>query len=261
MQEIRQEQFYRVLPLLAGADWRPVVPQAVCEGFNPGRVLVDEPDMPTGALIWLSCGYFYLCGQPPLHAAQELADLMNGDFVPAWAAAGENGLVLAPLSSKWQAVLEGFLAGKRYAHIYRRVYRLNTRNYAVVDAPQGFELRRMDAGLLERLGGIPTWQSTEDFLAHGLGFCLLQGDEIVAHCASVFATQERVEIDVHTSEAFRRRGLAQAAASALIKACLESGREPNWECFWNNEASNGLAARLGFEKCADHDIFYWEPEK
>ncbi|GAP12552.1 GNAT acetyltransferase [Longilinea arvoryzae] len=260
MHEIPGEQFERVLPLLAGGDWRPVLPEAVCERINPGRVFVDRADAPSSAWIWLACGYFYLCGQPPADAAQSLADQMNADLVQAWAAVGERGLVLAPLSAGWQAVLEGFLAGKHYAPIYRREYRLNPGRFRPSAAPPGFRLRRMDADLLARLGGMTTWRSPADFLAHGLGFCLLDGEEIAAHCASVFASRTRVEIDVHTAEGCRRRGLAHAAASALVKACLEEGREPNWECFWNNEPSNALAGSLGFEKCADHAAFYWEPE-
>lgn len=259
MQEIQPDHFHRVLPLLAGA-WRPVVPQAVCEGYNPGRVFVDRPGAPTCAWIWLSCGYFYLCGQPQPDASQHLADRMNADFVPAWQAAGERGPVLAPLTPGWQAVLEGFLAGKRHARIFRRSHRLDRERFVPSPAPRGFELRRMDGELVERMGGAPSWGSARDFLANGLGYCLLQGETIAAFCSSVFASRTRLEIDVQTAEPFRRRGLARAAASAFVTACLESNREPNWECFWDNEPSNALAAGLGFTKEVDHPVFYWEPE-
>lgn len=261
MQEIVAEQFQCVLPLLAQAAWQPVVPRAVCEGFNPGRVFVDRTHAPTAALIWLPCGYFYLCGQPPALADQTLADRMRDDFVPAWRAAGERGLVLAALSPGWQDVLEGFMAGKRHARIYRRAFTLDVPRFEPSPPPQGFRLRRVDAALAARLGGMPSWRSPEAFLAHGVGYCLLQEEEIVAHCTSVFVTRSQVEIDVQTGEAFRRRGLAHAAASALIAACLKGGREPNWECFWNNESSNALAASLGFVKSGDHGVFYWEPEE
>lgn len=261
MQEIAANQFHSVIPLLAATDWQPVAPQVVCDGANPGRVFVDQTGLPASALVWLSCGYLYLYGQPPANADWILPDLMNAIFVPAWAEAGEDGLVLAPLSAGWQAVLEGFLAGKRYARVYRRAFRLERRRFVPSVAPQGFRVQRLDAGLVERLGGMGTWRSTPEFLANGFGFCVLHGDEIAAHCATVFASRTRVEIDVKTDERFRQRGLARAAASALISACLEEGREPNWECFWNNEPSNALAASLGFEKCADHPAFYWAPGK
>ncbi len=260
MQEIEIQKFENVLPLLAADDWRPVLPEAVCEGYNPGRVFVDRPDAPASAWVWLPCGYFYLYGQPPANAPRTLADSLNADLVPAWTRAGETGLVLVPRSAGWQSVLEGFLAGKGYARIYRREYRLVPRRFTPSAAPAGFKLRRMDVELVERLGGMPSWRSTEEFLARGLGFCLMDGDEIAGYSASVFATRTRVEIDVHTVARLRRRGLAHAAASALVKACREEGREPNWECFWNNEPSNALAGSLGFEKCADHAVFYWEPE-
>jgi RimJ/RimL family protein N-acetyltransferase len=98
----------------------------------------------------------------------------------------------------------------------------------------------------------------DDFLTHGIGFALLQGDQVASACTSVFASQTHVEIDVHTDEKFQHRGFAQLTASALIEACLQRGKTPNWECFWDNEASSALAGKLGFSPRSDYPVYYWE---
>ena len=68
----------------------------------------------------------------------------------------------------------------------------------------------------------------------------------------------RCEIDIHTKEKYRRRGLAHYAASAFIEECLARGLRPNWECWWDNEPSVSLAKKLGFEPISDHPVFLVE---
>lgn len=87
---------------------------------------------------------------------------------------------------------------------------------------------------------------------------LLDDNEIVSVCMSVFASQERMEIDVHTAENYRRRGFAALTAAAFIEACLQRGKQPNWECFWDNQPSVALAGELGFCALPDFPVYYWQ---
>jgi GNAT superfamily N-acetyltransferase len=90
------------------------------------------------------------------------------------------------------------------------------------------------AALAEQVGVLASWASISDFLANGIGFVLLEGDKITRVCKSAFTSSERVEIEVHTAEDYRRKGFAVLTASALIEECLRRGKQPNWECFWDN---------------------------
>jgi GNAT superfamily N-acetyltransferase len=147
--------------------------------------------------------------------------------------------------------------------LYRRPFTFDLARYAAlgdwrVRLPTGFRLRPVDGGLAEKIGLPPTWTSIDDFLARGLGFALLAGDEIASVCLSVFACQASLEIDVHTAKNYRRRGLAVITAAAFIEACLLRGQLPNWECFWENEPSAGLAGKLGFTAQPDYPVYFWE---
>jgi len=61
-----------------------------------------------------------------------------------------------------------------------------------------------------------------------IGFVLLDEDKIVSICTSAFTSSERVEIEVHTADNYRRRGYTSLTASALIEECLRRGKQPNW---------------------------------
>ena len=110
----------------------------------------------------------------------------------------------------------------------------------------------------QRLNVLASWASIDDFLSNGLGFAVLDGDQIASACTSVLASRQKMEIDVHTAEAYRGQGLATICASAFIDTCLQRGAQPNWECFWDNEASFHLALKLGFTPLSDYPVYYWE---
>lgn len=119
-------------------------------------------------------------------------------------------------------------------------------------------MQRMDEKLVGLIGGMPTWFSPQEFLNRGIDYCLLEGEKLASVCTSVFATRSGIEIDVHTEEAYQRRGFATLTAAALIDECLRGGRLPNWECFWDNDASSALANRLGFDMVEDYPVYYFE---
>lgn len=69
--------------------------------------------------------------------------------------------------------------------------------------------------------------------------------------AHTFARSERhVDIGVATMDAWRRQGLATAAAAQVAGAIQGEGRIPVWSCGGKNAASLATAARLGFREVA-----------
>jgi hypothetical protein len=103
-----------------------------------------------------------------------------------------------------------------------------------------------------------TWGNVDTFAAHGRGFCLLNGGELLSACLAVFASEAADEISTHTVEAYRRQGWGAVVAAAFIQDCLAAGRHPNWECWWENEPSVKLAERLGYIMVQDYPVCYWE---
>lgn len=68
----------------------------------------------------------------------------------------------------------------------------------------------------------------------------------VSFAYAAWTTEGFFEVSVDTSEAFRRRGLARAAVSALIRRHSASGRRAVWGAVDSNPGSHEFARSLGF---------------
>jgi RimJ/RimL family protein N-acetyltransferase len=194
--------------------------------------------------------------------------LVNQTLVPRSQAGGNFGFIFSFGGVDWIESLPVLLPGRSPFHIYRRAFRFDAARFAAAERdlpplPEGFAVRAIDAELLEEQPGaaqeiLGTWPSIFTFLKHGCGAAVLRGLEVVSTCVAAFATAEKMEISVTTEEAYKRRGFARQAAAAFIRGCLEMGKQPNWDCFWDNAASTALAQSLGYSVERDYPIFYWE---
>jgi hypothetical protein len=263
MIELDPSEFASNLPLLAGIQQK-VLPYAICEGYSPGRIFVDRRENPQLILVWSALGYYFLTGEPAsAHDWSKASHVLSEIFMPASQAGGESSFILVPAQGGWKKHLGDLLPGREVIEIYRRPFQFDLARFQALPAwkeriPPGFHLQIMDAALTEQVGAPPGWPSPEAFVANGLGVVLFAGDEIASLCTSVFASDEGMEIDIHTEEKYQRQGLAMLTACAFIEECLRRSKRPNWECFWENEASTALAHKLGFQAEADYSVYYWE---
>lgn len=263
MIELQPQQFCNVLPLLTTVKQK-VLPFAICQGNNPGRVFVDHCENPRLGLIWSPVGYYFLVGDLlEVEDISEISHVLTGIFVPASQIIGETGFILIPSTGKWKEHLPKLLPGRDLLEIYRRPFLFEVGQFAKLNnwqecIPTGFQVQKIDLALAEQVEVLTSWATINDFLKHGLGFAVLKGPEIISSCISVFASQDTLEIDLRTEEKYRRHGFATLVASAFIEGCLQSGKHPNWECFWDNEPSSSLAKKLGFKAETDYPVYYWE---
>lgn len=93
------------------------------------------------------------------------------------------------------------------------------------------------------------------FFLHGLGFCLVQGESILAEAYAAFWGGGPVEIAVVTDRRHRRKGLGAWVCIELIEACEAMGFETCWNCDRRNHASIGLARRLGYRSMTGYKLF------
>ena len=100
--------------------------------------------------------------------------------------------------------------------------------------------------------------SQADFFTNGIGYMLFKNRELAATCVSAFSSSKKVGLDGHTQENFRHQGLAELVRYAFIEKCIQSGKSPNWERFWNKEPFLKLAKNLGFIKYEKYPVYYWE---
>lgn len=182
----------------------------------------------------------------------------------------ENGFILFPTGAFRNESIEVILKGRTPFEIFRRIHAFDIEAFAerranISAIPDKKSLEKIAPSLIERHPPLQdeihlTWGSLEAFEAHGYGYCLKEGETLVSFCLAVFTDETRDEISVHTAEPYRKQGWGTVVASAFISECLARGRQPNWECFWENEPSNKLAEKLGFRMLEDYPVYYWEEE-
>ena len=263
MMELHPSEFASIPTLLEGVKQK-VLPHAICQGYSAGRVFVDRRENPQMVLVWSALGYYFIAGDTDIaHDWVAASRVLLEIFVPASKASGESSFILVPAQEAWKERLPNLLPGREVLEIYRRPFQFDATQFQALPPwkdhiPPGYQIQIMDAALTARIGAPPGWSSPEAFLENGLGVVLLAGDEVASLCASVFASHEHMEIDIHTEEKYQRQGFAVLTASAFIEECSRLGKQPNWECFWENEASTALAEKLGFQAEADYPVYYWE---
>ncbi len=111
-------------------------------------------------------------------------------------------------------------------------------------------------------GLIPFWDSFENLIENGFAFCIKDDEKIVSMASTAFPFIDEFEIQVDTlnDEKYRRKGLATAVSAALIEYGLNNGMIAHWDAA--NEASVGLAKKLGFSGVDQWDAYYWhEPRE
>lgn len=92
------------------------------------------------------------------------------------------------------------------------------------------------------------WQSQEDLLEKGLGFCVLYRGQVVSLCMTGFRYRNMHALHIKTIESHRGEKLAQCAVYAMVEHCLRNDFIPYWDCSEGNLPSNGIARRIGFQK-------------
>jgi RimJ/RimL family protein N-acetyltransferase len=234
----------RLAGLFEAYRWN-YLPDAILDG-TMGQALADDAEEPQVAV--LEAPSLKLCivggdaGHPSARAfLQELSP--------------PKALIFA--SEDWEALLRQIHRGKllrlpRYAFTSENLDREHLRQLGsrILD---GYRLERMDVDLARQLAGekseftedhMLSFDSPEDFIARGFGFCLLHGEEIVSVATTFVICDKGIEIQINTREEHRGKGLATVVAAQLILHSLEQGLDPNWDA--ENERSVGLARKLGY---------------
>jgi len=257
MVELEPEAFHTVASLFAGIDHSVALVYGVIQGHSPGRVFVNRRDDPTVALLVSHVGYSYVGGRPDDKCFGDALPLLFFDDVLPRMTVQE--LILFCFSDAWRKQLDALLCPLGAIVIHRKVFRFDPARFAVQDGwrvriPEGFEMREIDVALAERY---PVYQPLVDAQSKRFGVCLLHGDKVMSACTAVSVGGGQAEVDVHTEEAYRRRGYGYLTACAFIEQCLARGLTPNWACWPYREASKALAEKLGFEARPDVPAHYW----
>ncbi len=241
-------------PVTALVSPERVPARAVLSGLTPGRVFANDRRQPSAVLIWGEFRYCYLAGDSGDGAfVADLASLLAGELLPEARASSDPTIVFYPLGPGWLERIAALFPGDQQIRPVRQRFTFDPARFAgrnwQTRVPAGLRVERIAgdraAAVVTPLVGV-LWRSVADFLTHGMGYCVVEGDRIASTCLSAFVAGGRAEISIDTDPDYREQGLATLCGAAFIAHCLDEGITPVWECWRDNVPSVRLAARLGF---------------
>ncbi len=229
---------------------------AILEG-TVGRALADDADEPHAAVLEIPSLQLGIVGGDAAHPSAR----RYIEQIPK-----QTALLLA--SEGWEELVQSIHGSKlipvpRYAFTSEALDVEQIRKLAS-EVPDGCRLVKMDLELARRLGAeksrfaedhMRLFDSPEDFIERGFGFCLLHGDQIASVATTFAICSKGIEIQINTRKEHQRKGLATVVAAALILHSLEQALNPNWDAA--NESSVGLAAKLGYTPQGTYSMLFY----
>ena len=99
------------------------------------------------------------------------------------------------------------------------------------------------------------WDSPDNFLQNGIGFCVKDGERVISEGVSIFKSNNYAEVDIITDSNYRGKGLANIVAEQFIDHCLSKNIQPRWDCDVDNVASINLGSKLGFINPKEYTVY------
>jgi GNAT superfamily N-acetyltransferase len=127
-----------------------------------------------------------------------------------------------------------------------------------IQPPAGLRLARIDAELVARCAWSP-WMIVDlaATLDHGLGYCLLDGELVVAEAFAGPIGEGALEMGTITHADYRGRGLGTVVCARTILECERLGYRTWWNTALSNVASTGLARKLGYRVERPYRVLTW----
>ena len=240
---------------------------SILEGNTPSTIYVDNLEEPSNAFIWNDFRYSYLAGNyKNKDFLNDLEKHLKNELFPEAKKSSDPTMVLYPDTENMLESTDEIMNNKHPLKIERKFFKFNKEKFESIKIEEndGLIIKMLDKDILNNTGkniaeDIKTsWKSLNLFLEEGVGFVLLNNDEIISSYHSCFAGEKTYEINVNTyNPENRNKGYAKLITSKFIEHCIENNIEPTWECWKENIPSKNLAKNLGFEKYRTHEVKFF----
>jgi hypothetical protein len=252
MIEINKQNRKNLTSLFRDYKWN-YLPDAILDGYT-GIAYANEIDNPQVSILELPSSRICIAGGDPNHPAareyfQQLSETKAFIFT----------------NPAWETLAEEFHKGKlirlhRYAFTSQALDKAHLQELKATLA-QEYRLEQIDLKLAEQItenkseltsDHLTNFDSPQDFIERGFGFCILKGEELVCVASTFLVFNKGIEIQIDTRKDHRGKGLATVAAAALILHSLDKGLDPNWDAATPKSA--GLAKKLGYAQQGEYDM-------
>ncbi|WP_102272215.1 GNAT family N-acetyltransferase [Cytobacillus massiliigabonensis] len=225
----------------------PTFAYSVLDLMIEGTVYADS-DKYHSLLIQTASGLYFVTG----HSSNKL-------FLKGIVSIFEKSVILGKRftifsnEETWNQSIEKYLEGKvRRIERYSFSFDLLTYKNRKRNNLQDYNILKKDNDLIEHSLEFDKkyfdeyWDTAENFLQNGIGFCVLEREKIISEGVSIFKSENYAEIDIITDLNYRGKGLASMVAEQFIDYCISQNIQPRWDCDVDNGASINLGSQLGF---------------
>lgn len=228
-----------------------------------GRAWVDDPANPSCAKIMIG-DFCCFAGDASAKAAVDIIAHIPPGFDSKW-------MFLEIPDAAWEALALSRIgsfctAATRYQMQIDAVFSKEQLKRHISSLPAGYTLHEIDAAYYEICMRNPelmdlcaNFSSAADYIARGMGYCVLFQGALVAGASAYAVYDDGIEVEIDTLADHRRKGLALACASGLILKCLASGQYPYWDAA--NERSLMLAKKLGYQVNREYQSYILDAER
>lgn len=235
------------------------IPDAILEG-HVGNVIADQETPQFAVLELPQVKLAILGGDPKNPLARHYLQNIPRFAMLLFATAGFASLARDVHPGKWVEM-------NRYAFSSEQLNIAKLRELKA-QIPNGFQIEKIDLPLAKQLGkgknkfaeahGV-LFNSPEDFVERGVGYCALEGDRIASVASSFVICEKGIEIQIDTRKKYRGRGVATAVAAHLMVHCLENNLNPGWDAA--NKISASFAEKLGYIPQGTYKMFIFTGSK
>lgn len=215
-----------------------------------GKAFVDSVDNPRYAMIEIDEFFCYLAGDFTQPAGQNFIEQMP------------SGRMVMAGSESWHEAIQSFKDKNHFKPItrYRYSSRTLSHNYLQTLAIRYSytpHIQRIDKTIAKM--GLPYFEigafdSPEDFVQRGIGYCLLDENKaLIGIIYSSLVNSHAVEVSIVVQPEHQRRGIATALSCQFLMWCLDRQIEPHWDAA--NPESCYLAEKLGYKALGEYTAY------
>lgn len=215
---------------------------AAIHGYH-GKILADSAKNPKVCQINVSF-FTYFAGDANCEVAKEIVK-----NIPI-------GTVVVASNKNWENLIKKihqnhYQEFKRFSFTHEGID-INELDKLIAKLPKKYTIKRIDRTLAEKIikepwcdGLVSNFKDIDEFLAKGLGFCVLDGEKIISGASSFIYYNGGYEVEIDTHKDYQRQHLATSVGAKFIKHCLSNNFTPHWDA--ENEHSMKIAEKFGFK--------------
>lgn len=108
--------------------------------------------------------------------------------------------------------------------------------------------------LIDEINGM--WQTKENFLEKGFGYCCFDDKKIIGWCTAEYMSDNSCGCGVETIKEYQRKGYASLMAKKVSEEAIALGKDLYWDSWDWNVGSVKTAEKVNFSKVTNYQVVF-----